>query len=215
MENKKRYTLGEEIFNAVTHGVGAALAVAGCIIVIVMSAVYGNAWNIVSSAVYGGTLIILYVMSTMYHSLTNKTAKKVFRIFDHCTIFLLIAGTYTPYTLVTIRGVWGWIVFSLVWGSATLGIVLNAVNMEKFKKFSMISYVASGWAIILAIKPLISSIAFGGLMLLLLGGIFYTVGIVFYAMKKLRYMHSIWHMFVLVGSVMHYFSILFYVAPIK
>ena len=142
LDNKKQYTLGEEIFNSVSHGAGALLAIAGCVVLIVFSAIYGGAWEVVSASFYGATLIILYTMSTLYHALTNPKAKRVFRILDHNTIFLLIAGTYTPYTLVSIRGALGWTIFGIIWGVAILGITLNSVNLEKFKKFSMICYVA-------------------------------------------------------------------------
>lgn len=210
-ENKKSYTLGEEIFNAVSHGAGALLSIAGCVILIVFSAIHGDAYSVVSSAIYGASLIILYTMSTLYHSITNVTAKKVFRVLDHSTIFILIAGTYTPYTLVTLRGAVGWTLFGLVWGAAAFGIVLNAISIERFKKVSMICYILMGWAIVAAARPLYQNLDKGGLILLVAGGILYTVGIIFYAMKKHKYMHSVWHLFVFGGSVLHYFSILLYV----
>ncbi|WMJ21988.1 hemolysin III family protein [Paludicola sp. MB14-C6] len=209
----KMYSLGEELLNAITHGLGALFGVAGAAYLIVFTSLFCDAWSIVSASIYGGSLIILYTMSTLYHALTNETAKKVFRVFDHSTIFLLIAGTYTPYTLVTIReeGIWGWLVFGVVWGSAVVGITFNAISVEKFKKLSMILYIASGWAAVLAMMPIIRNLAPNGLWLMLLGGIFYTGGIVFYKMKHKKYFHGIWHLFVLAGSVSHFFSILFYV----
>lgn len=213
VKQTKRYTLGEEIFSSVSHGVGAALAIAGSAVVIVKSAFSGSAYAVVGASVYSATLIILYIMSTLYHSFTNPTAKYVFRIFDHCTIFLLIAGTYTPLTLVTLRGAAGWVVFGVIWGAAVLGIVLNAVNLERFKIFSIICYVAMGWAAIFTIRPIIAGIGTGGTVLLITGGVAYTAGLIFYAMKKHRYMHSIWHLFVLAGSILHYFCILLYVIP--
>ncbi len=209
LDNKKQYTLGEEIFNSVSHGAGALLAIAGCVVLIVFSAIYGGAWEVVSASIYGATLIILYTMSTLYHALTNPKAKRVFRILDHNTIFLLIAGTYTPYTLVSIRGALGWTIFGIIWGVAILGITLNSVNLEKFKKFSMICYVAMGWAIVLAIKPLVHAIPLISTVFLLIGGVCYSIGIPFYKRKQTKYMHSIWHLFVIAGSVFHYFSVFF------
>lgn len=205
------YTTGEEIFNSVTHGVGAIFGALGAAYMIVFTALNCDAWAIVSASIYGASLIVLYTMSTLYHALTNKTAKKVFRVFDHSTIFLLIAGTYTPYALVTLHGTMGWIIFGIVWGSAVIGITLNGISVERFKKISLILYIASGWAAILAMKPIIDNLDMSGLLLMLLGGVFYTGGIVFYKLKRIKYFHSIWHIFVLAGSVAHYFSILFYV----
>ncbi len=205
---KKRYTLGEEIFNAVSHGTGSLLAIAGTAVLIVLSAIYSDAWSVVSACIYGASLIILYTMSTLYHAITNPKAKKFFRIMDHNTIFFLIAGTYTPYTLVTLRGTTGWILFGVVWGAAIIGIVLNSIDLEKFKKISLVCYVLMGWVIIFAIKPMIANLPSNSLVMLLIGGIFYTVGIIFYVIKKIRYFHSIWHLFTVAGSVFHYFSIL-------
>ena len=207
--SKKLYTLGEEIFNSVSHGVGTLLAIGGMVVLIVFSAIYADAWAVVSTSIYGATLIILYTMSTLYHSLTNKTAKRFFRIMDHNSIFLLISGTYTPFTLVALRGGLGWTLFGIVWGATIIGIVLNSIDLEKYKKISLVCYIAMGWVIIMAIKPLIAVLPQISLVFLLLGGICYTGGVVFYAIKKIRYFHSIWHLFVLAGSVLHYFSILF------
>ncbi len=207
--SKKPYTLGEEIFNSVTHGVGTLLAIAGMVILIVFSAIKGDAWAVVSTSIYGATLIILYTMSTLYHSLTNNKAKKFFRIMDHNSIFLLIAGTYTPYTLVALRGGLGWTMFGIVWAATVIGVIFNSIDLEKFKKASLICYIAMGWVIVAAIKPLVAALSSLSLLFLLLGGICYTGGVVFYAIKKIRYFHSVWHIFVLAGSVLHYFSILF------
>lgn len=204
----KRYTLGEEIFNSVSHGIGALLAIAGTVVLIVMSALYTDPWGIVSAAIYGGTLIILYTMSTLYHALTNEKAKYVMRIMDHATIFLLIAGTYTPITLYTMRGPLGWVLFGFVWGAAILGIVFNSIDLERFKKISLVCYIVMGWAIIVAIVPLIKSMPTISLIFLLAGGLTYSVGIIFYAIKKIKYFHSIWHLFTVGGSVLHYFAIL-------
>lgn len=211
----KQVTVKEEIINSITHGLGAVLGVAGTVIAIIWAALYGNAYSVVSASIYGAMLIILYTMSTLYHAFTNETAKKVFRIFDHCSIFLLIAGTYTPFTLITLNGPLGWTIFGIIWGLAILGIVLNAVSLEKFKVFSMICYIAMGWLIIIAMKPVVAALGTKPVLLLLFGGISYTVGAVFYALTRIRYMHGVWHVFVLAGSVLHYFCILFYVLPVK
>ena len=204
----KRYTLGEEIFNSVTHGVGGLLAIAGTAVLIVFAAICSDAWGVVSSAVYGASLILLYTMSTLYHAITNRRAKSFFRIMDHDTIFFLIAGTYTPITLIPLRGAYGRVLFGVVWGAAILGIVLNSVDLEKFRKPSVVCYIAMGWVVIFAIKPMLESCTPLSLWFLLIGGLCYTGGIVFYAMKSKKYFHSIWHIFTIAGSVFHYFSIL-------
>jgi hemolysin III len=204
----KRYTLGEEIFNSVSHGVGGLLSIAGTAVLIVFAAIYSNAWGVVSSAIFGASLIILYTMSTLYHAITNRKAKTFFRIMDHNTIFFLIAGTYTPITLVPLRGAFGWVLFGIIWGAAALGIVFNSIDLEKFRKPSVICYVAMGWVIVFAIKPMLGNVNPVSLWFLLIGGLFYTFGIIFYVMKKKKYFHSIWHLFTVAGSVFHYFAVL-------
>lgn len=211
----KRYTLGEEIFNSVTHGVGSLLSIAGTVVLIVLAAINSDAWALVSCAIYGSSLIILYTMSTLYHAITNKTAKAFFRIMDHNTIFFLIAGTYTPITLVALRGALGWVLFGIVWGAAAIGIVLNSIDLEKFRKPSVVCYVAMGWVIIIAIRPMIQHVTPLSLWFLLIGGLCYTVGIIFYALKKVKYFHSVWHIFTVAGSVFHYFSILLIIVTDK
>ena len=206
------YTLGEEIFNSVSHGVGVALACVGFGILIVLSALYGDAWAVSSSIVYSFSLFALYLASTLYHACPNRRVKGVLQVLDHCSIFLLIAGTYTPYTLLTLRGALGWTLFAVGGGAAIVGVVLNAIDVRKYSRISMVCYVAMGWVVVLAIRPLMASLAWNGLVLLALGGVFYTVGIVFYVIRR-SYMHSIWHLFVLAGSVCHYLSILLYVIP--
>ena len=165
-----------------------------------------------SSIVYSFSLFALYLASTLYHACPNRRVKGVLQVLDHCSIFLLIAGTYTPYTLITLRGAFGWTLFAVVWGAAIVGVVLNAIDVQKYSRVSMVCYVAMGWVVVLAIRPLMASLAWNGLVLLALGGVFYTVGIVFYVIRR-SYMHSIWHLFVLAGSVCHYLSILLYVIP--
>ncbi len=206
---KRRYTLGEEIFNSVSHGVGTLLATGGTVVLIIAAALNGDVWSVVSSAIYGASLIILYTMSTLYHSISNEKAKKFFRIMDHNTIFFLIAGTYTPITLSILRGALGWILFGVVWAAAAVGIVLNSIDLEKFSKPSVICYIAMGWVVIFAIKPLISQTSDFFMIFLLLGGVFYTLGVIFYAIKKIKYFHSVWHLFTVAGSAFHYFAILF------
>ena len=205
------YSLGEEIANAITHGVGALLAIAGTVLLIVFSALQGDPWKVVSSSIYGFSMIMLFTMSCLYHALTHPTAKTVMRVFDHTSIFLLIAGTYTPYTLVTLRGWVGWTLFGIVWGVAVLGIVLNAVSLDRFKVFSMIGYIASGWCVVVAFVPLFQKLALPGILLLIGGGVLYTAGTLFYRRKGVKAIHAIWHGFVFAGAVLHYFSILYYV----
>ena len=205
---KRKYTLGEEIFSSVSHGVGACLSIAGTVVLLVFSVIYGNALAVVSSSIYGASLIILYTMSTLYHSFTNERVKHFFQIMDHNTIFLLIAGTYTPITLYILGGVTGWVLFSIVWVASIIGITLNSINMEKAKIPSLICYIATGWVIIFAIKPLIAKVPFLSALFLVLGGVIYTVGIVFYVIKKVKYFHPVWHIFTILGSAFHYFSIL-------
>lgn len=209
MKPKKRYSLGEEIFNSVSHGAGALLSIAGTVVLIVLSAIYSNAWAVVASAIYGASLIILYTMSTLYHAITNRRAKKFFRIMDHNTIFFLIAGTYTPVTLIPLRGTLGWVLFGIVWGAAVIGIVLNSIDLEKYRKPSVICYILMGWVVIIAVKPMLESVNVLSLWFLLIGGLFYTFGIIFYSIKKIKYFHSIWHLFTVAGSVFQYFSVLF------
>lgn len=212
---KNRYTLGEEIFNSISHGAGTLLAIGGTAVLIVLSAIYSTPWAVVSSAIYGASLIILYTMSTLYHAITNNTAKKFFRIMDHNTIFFLIAGTYTPITLAIMGGALGWVLFGIVWGAAAVGIVFNSIDLEKFSKPSIVCYVLMGWVVIFAIKPLIEATSAVFLIFLLLGGIFYTLGIIFYAIKKIKYFHSVWHLFTVAGSMFHYFAILYEIVLVK
>ena len=215
MDNKEKnsvmYTVGEEIFNSVSHGVGAVLSIAALVLLVVFAVLYSDGYGLAGAIIYGISRILLYTMSMVYHIVQNKTAKKVLRIFDHCSIFILIAGTYTPYLLVTLRGVLGWVIFGIIWGVTLIGVILNAISLEKFKKLSLICYIAMGWGVVLSIKPMAQNLALGGIVLLVVGGVVYTAGVVFYVLKKYRYMHSVWHLFVLAGSVCHYFSILLYV----
>lgn len=206
----KKYTVGEEIFSAVTHGVGALVSIAATVLMIVYAAREHNTMGVVASAVYGGTMILLYTMSTLYHALTNVKAKKVFRIFDHCSIFLLIAGTYTPYCLCTLWGNGGLGILIAIWSCAALGILANAVALERVKTVSLIFYVVMGLAILLRLPTLLRMLPIGSVVWMCLAGAAYILGIIFY-LWKVKYMHSIWHLFVLAGSVCFFFSIFFYV----
>lgn len=200
-----KYTLGEELISSISHGIGAGLGVVALCMCVSIASAHNNVWGIVSSWVFGLSMIILYSMSCIYHGLKPNNAKRVMRIFDHCTIFLLIAGTYTPFTLVSLRNSVGWQLFGIVWAAAIIGIILNAIDMERFKVFSMICYLAMGWVIIFAFKPLLRVVPKPGIWLLLAGGIAYTVGAIVYGIgSKVKYMHSIWHFFVLAGSILHF-----------
>jgi hemolysin III len=200
-----------EWFNSITHMIGAALALFGLVVLVVLAAREGDPWKIVSFSVYGTTLLVLYTCSTLYHSLGGEL-KKLFRKFDHFSIYLLIAGTYTPFTLVTLRGVWGWWIFGAIWSLAVVGIILEAVPQKRKTTMAMIIYLSMGWLILIALKPLLENLPLAGFGGLLLGGIFYTAGVGFYAFdKRIRHFHGIWHLFVLAGSVSHYATVLIYV----
>ncbi len=209
-----RYSVGEEIANSITHAVGVVGAIAGLAVLMAFASVFGTAWHIVSCSIYGATQIILYTTSTLYHSIPLPRAKAVLRRFDHAAIFLLIAGTYTPFTLVNLRGPWGWSLFGLIWGLALLGIALQGRLIRHRAILTTLPYVAMGWVVVIAIKPLLASVASGGLALLVGGGLAYTVGSLFYVWRRLPYHHAIWHVFVLAGSILHFFAILFYVIPL-
>jgi len=209
-----RYSKGEEIANSITHGLGVILSIAGLVVMTAFASVLGNAWHIVSISIYGTTLILLYTSSTLYHSIPLPRAKSVFRYLDHSAIFLLIAGTYTPFTLVNLRGPWGWSIFGIIWGLAVLGIISQSILIRQKSILSVILYVGMGWVVIVGIKPLLISVAPGGLVLILIGGLLYTFGSGFYVCRRLRFHHAIWHGFVLAGSIFHFFAILFYVIPL-
>ena len=211
-----KYTKGEEIFNMTSHIVGAALGVVATVLCVVFAAIRGNVYGVISGSIYGVTMIILYTMSSIYHGLSPKRySKRVFQVLDHCSIFLLIAGSYTPFALCTIREydtASGWVIFGVIWAVAILGIVLNSIDIKKFKVFSMICYLLMGWCIVFKIGLLPKLLGTAGFVLLLLGGIAYTVGAILYGIgKKHKYMHSIFHLFILLGSLLQFFCILLYV----
>lgn len=210
------YTKGEEIFNMTSHIVGAVLGIVATVLCVAFATIHDNIYGIVSGAIYGCTMIILYTMSSIYHGLSPKTySKKVFQVLDHCSIFLLIAGSYTPFALCTIRqydAITGWVVFGVIWLLAIIGIVLNSIDIKKFKVFSMICYLLMGWCIIVKANLLPQLLGINGLVLLLTGGIAYTVGAVVYGLgKKYKYAHSIFHLFILLGSLLQFLCILLYV----
>jgi hemolysin III len=211
---KPLYSPAEEIANSVTHGIAVALSIAGLAVLTSFASVFGNTWHIVSCSIYGATQILLYTASTLYHSIPMPRAKAVLRLLDHAAIFLLIAGTYTPFTLVNLRGPWGWSIFAIVWILAIVGITLQGVLIKQKKIWMAVPYIAMGWVAIVGIKPLIESVAPGGETLIMAGGLAYTFGEVFYVWRKLPYHHAIWHLFVMAGSAFHFFAILFYVIPL-
>ncbi len=207
-----KYSLSEELLNSISHGVGALFGIVGTVLCVVKAANTGDPWRVVSSAIFGVTVLLLYLMSCLYHALKVNMAKRVFRVIDHCTIFLLIAGTYTPFTLVTLRGTIGWWLFGVVWGMAVLGITLNAISLKKFSKISVACYLIMGWAIIAAFQPLADALSPEGVALLIWGGVAYTVGAILYGIgAKVKYFHSIFHFFCLAGTVLHFFAIYLYV----
>ena len=204
-----RYSFGEEVANSVTHGVGWLLSVCGLAILVTLAATTGGTLRVVSCAVFGATLVLLYAASTLYHALPSERAKHVFRVLDHSAIFLLIAGTYTPLSLVAVGGPWGWSLFGAIWSLAAFGVLLNTVAHGRWRWLSITLYVVMGWLVVVAIKPLVAAIEPGVLVMIVAGGLAYTLGLVFYGWNRLPYNHAVWHLFVLTGSVLHYLAILF------
>ncbi len=207
------YSAGEEIANVATHGAGAILAGAGLALLLVYASLFGNAWHVVSTAIYGATLILLYTASTVYHGVRGTRAKHVAKIVDHASIYLLIAGTYTPFTLITLRGTLGWSLFGAVWGLALLGVGFEAIWVYRPKWLSAAVYLAMGWMVVVATRNLVAALPAPALWLLFGGGLAYSLGTVFYVLVRVRYMHAVWHLFVLGGSVCHFLSIVLYVLP--
>ncbi len=211
------YSRREEILNMTTHILGGAFGIIALLFCVVKSIFEGTIWAVVGSSVYGASIILLFTMSSIYHGLIPVKAKKVFRVIDHCTIYLLIAGTYTPIVLVSLRTVspfWAWLVFGIVWGSAVFAITLTAIDMHKFRVFSMVSYLAMGWCILICLKDCITAVGGQGMLLIFYGGVLYTIGALIYGigkMKKLAYAHTIFHLFVLFACILHFFAIFFYV----
>jgi hemolysin III len=207
------YPPREELANRLTHGLGVILSVAGLGLLVFFSGRFGDAWHVVSTAIFGASLVLLYTTSTLYHSFRDERLKLFLRKCDHAAIFLLIAGTYTPFVLVTLRGPWGWSLFGVVWGLAVIGVALKFWFAGRFRLVSTLIYIAMGWLVMVAIKPLMAALPAGGLRLLIAGGLCYTGGAVFYLWKRLPYQHAIWHLFVLGGSGCHWVAVFFYIVP--
>lgn len=205
------WKLGEAIANSVSHGVGALLSVAGLVLLVVLAILHGGTTLIISVSVYGVSLCLLYTISTLYHAMRPPGVRRVFRILDHSSIYLLIAGTYTPFSLVLLRGGWGWTLFGLVWSFAVIGLVFKAFATGKYPRLSSALYIGMGWLVILAIKPLLAVLPLPGFFWVFLGGVFYTGGVVFYAKDRIPYFHMVWHLCVLAGSACHFFAIFRYV----
>lgn len=209
------FTIEEEIANAITHGIGALLSIAALVILIVTSSIYGTAWHVVSVTLFGSTMVLMYFSSTLLHSFPAGKIKDLFEIFDHSSIYFFIAGSYTPFLFLVIKGWLGWTIFGIVWGLAIAGTIFKAFFVKKFVLYSTLLYVIMGWLIAFAWQPLFENLPRNGLLLLVLGGILYTVGSVFYVWRGFKYHHAIWHLFVIAGSTMHFFCVLFYLVPIS
>lgn len=213
MSQHKDYTVVEEVAHALTHGIGAVLSVVALVVMLVWAATYGDAWHVVAASIYGASLILLYTASTLYHAFPWSRIKAVFQQLDHAAIYVLIAGTYTPFALINLRGAWGWTLLGVAWGIALLGVILELGMKKRIKWLSLSLYLGMGWMAVIAIKPMIDNVDSGGLTLLVAGGLAYTFGVIFYVWKSLPYHHAIWHLFVLAGSVFHFFSIFYFVLP--
>ncbi|SET44963.1 hemolysin III family protein [Paenibacillus sp. NFR01] len=215
MTNTHTFSRKEEVANAVTHGIGTALSVVALVLLVVFASLKGTAWHVVSFSIYGTTMLLLYLNSTLLHSLREGRAKDLFEIFDHSSIYLFIAGTYTPFMLVAIRGPLGWSLFGVIWGIALFGMLFKAFFVKRFLFISTIFYIAMGWLIVIAWHPLTAVVASGGMTLLVAGGILYTLGTIFYVWRGFPFHHAVWHTFVLAGSVTHFFAVLIYLLPIR
>ena len=213
MSTLESETFVEELANGITHGIGLALSVVGFVALVALSIIRGNGWHIAGCTTFGVTLVLLYAASTMYHSLHTPRLRRILKTLDHTAIYLLIAGTYTPFTLVNLHGFWGWVLFALVWSFCLFGIVWKAFHAERFQIVSTLLYIAMGWLVLIAVKPLLAAVPLSGIVWLLAGGLFYTVGVFFFALKRVPYNHAIWHVFVMGGSICHYFAVMFYVLP--
>ncbi len=209
-----KYSSYEELANSITHGIGILFAISGLGVLTGFASRFGTVWHVVSCSIYSGTMILMYTASTLYHAIPLPKAKRVLRTLDHSTIFLFIAGTYTPFTLVSLNGPWGWSLFGTIWGLAVVGIIAEIFLLKKYRFLAVATYVVMGWVIVVAVKPMLAAVAPNGLLLLLAGGLFYTGGVVFYVWKSMPFNHAIWHVFVLAGTIFHFFAILLYVIPV-
>ena len=212
-EARRAYSHGEEVANSITHGLGVLFSIVGLVLLVAIAARNHDIWQVVSSAIYGSTLLLLYTASTLYHSIPLPVPKRILQTLDHIAIFLLIAGTYTPFSLISLRDSWGWPLFCSVWGLALLGVLIELSFLKRYHAMQVGLYIAMGWIALIAIKPLMAAVPYDGLVLLFAGGIAYTFGVIFYVWRSMRYHHALWHLFVLAGSVLHYFAVLFYVLP--
>ena len=208
-----RYTRREEYANIATHALGVALSIVALVLMVIYAARYGDPYHIVSVSIFGATLILLYLGSTLYHAVRHERAKYVFRVIDHSCIYLLIAGSYTPFTLVTLRGGWGWSLFGITWGLALAGIVFKVFFTKRFNVLSVATYIALGWLVVIAAEPVFNTVPAGGLGWLFAGGLFYTLGVVFYLWRRIPYHHAIWHCMVMGGSFCHFLAVFYYVLP--
>ncbi|MBS3757786.1 MAG: hemolysin III family protein [Desulfobacterales bacterium] len=204
-----QYSIIEEIANSITHGIGACLALVGLVCLILYSGNYRDAWRVVGFSIFGASLFLLYLSSTLYHAFPNGRIKHFLRLMDHSAIFLLIAGTYTPVLLIAMRGPWGWTLFGLIWAMALAGWIFELAFLGRFKKASLTIYIGMGWLAVIAVKPMLTLLPTGLLVYIVLGGLFYTTGIIFYVSRRLPYHHAIWHLFVLAGSTLHFLGMLF------
>lgn len=211
MSQSRAWSFGEEVAHSVTHGIGLLAAVAGLFVLLVLASATGDPWRITACAIYATTLVLLYAASTLYHALSATRARRVLRVLDHSAIFLLIAGTYTPFALVSLRGPWGWTLLVIVWSLAVLGVTAKALFGARWPIISTALYIGMGWVVVVAVRPLVQHVPPAGIAWLLAGGLAYTGGVVFYAWTRLRYSHAIWHVFVLAGSVCHYIAVVLYV----
>ncbi len=203
-----QYTPGEEIANSITHAVAMGMAIAALVVLIVAAVSEGNTWHVVSFSIFGSTLILLYLASTLYHAIPLPRAKRILKTLDHSAIFLLIAGTYTPFMLVSLRETVGWTIFGVIWGLAVVGVVLKCCCVYRFKRLSLTIYLGMGWLCVLVMRDMAATLSTSSLTLLALGGMAYTLGVIFYVWKRLPYSHAIWHLFVVAGSTLHFFSVL-------
>ncbi|MEK4510278.1 hemolysin III family protein [Paenibacillus anaericanus] len=213
MANTHTYPRREEVANAITHGIGAVLSLAGLVLLIVFSSLKGTAWHVVTFTIYGVSMLLLYASSTLVHSFKEGKVKDLFEFFDHSSIYIFIAGTYTPFMLVAVRGTLGWSLFGVVWGIAIFGVLFKAFFVKKFLFMSTIFYLIMGWLIVIAWGPLTASVPFEGIVLLITGGILYSLGTVFYVWRAFPYHHAVWHLFVLAASITHFFAIILYLLP--
>lgn len=210
-KNRRQLSTAEEIVNSITHGIGALLSIVALVVLIIIAGKSGDIWHLVSFSIYGSTLVLLYLSSTLYHSFSNPKIKELFARFDHISIFLLIAGTYTPILLISIRGIWGWSLFGIIWGMAITGAIIRSIYLHRFRKLMVAIYLIMGWMAVLAAKQIYLHLPSTSLAFLILGGLAYSGGVIFYMWRKLPYSHGIWHLFVLTGSILHFYAIYYIV----